>query len=220
MRTKHLLVGLAVTMAVVVGGGLFGVMGYSMWVMKDMMQNMSANMNDMKTFMGNMGSVEGGYMKTMSRDMADMRSYMLLMAGDAEQIKVYRNQGGENAAVYPESIPEETASGHATCQDFLKTAGIDQVGFAGVRVDEASIEERRHESYMAAMKRDLNELDTHVFCMYLAMSADMAAMREAMRIMAPSVASMGPTMGYMGQDMNRGVSSFTSPMHYMFNAFR
>jgi hypothetical protein len=220
MRTKRLLVGLAVAVAVVVGGGLFGVMGYSMWVMKDMMQNMSANMNDMKTYMGNMGSVEGGYMKTMSRDMADMRTYMLLMAGDAEQIKAYRSQGGESAAVSLEPTAEEMASGHATCQDFLNSAGIEQGTLAGMRVDEASFEEKRHESYMAAMKRDMHEMDTHIFCMYLAMSADMTAMREAMRIMAPSVASMGPTMGYMGQDMNRGVNSFTSPMNYMFNAFR
>jgi hypothetical protein len=50
------------------------------------------------------------------------------------------------------------------------------------------------------------------------MSADMAAIRNAMDVMTPSIAGMGQTMGYMGRDMNRGVNSFGSPMSYMFNA--
>lgn len=216
MSLKNVLVGLGV----VAGGAIFAAMGYSMWIMMgtmnsmgSAMQSMRNNMADMAAYMKSMGG-EGGYMQTMSRDMADMRVYMLLMAGDAEQIRAYRESLGAQA-VRAMATPAEMAQVNLSCEQFLKRVGLGEVS-----LDEGTPEQRANESYMAAMRRDMNEMDKHIFCMYLSMSADMSAMRESMAIMTPSVANMGPTMGLMGRDMHRGIGSFTNPMNYMFNALR
>lgn len=220
MSMKSLLGGLGV----VLGGAVFAAMGWSMWVMKGTMETMGsamsdmrANMGDMASYMKNMGA-NGGYMQTMTRDIADMRVYMLLMAGDAEQIREYREGQGTTALL--KASPEEMAAVNLSCQEFLAKVGLAAGQPGSGLIDEVNPEQKRFESYMASMRRDMNEMDKHIFCMYLSMSADMNAMRESIAVMTPSVATMGPTMNYMGRDMNRGVNSFTSPMTYMFNALR
>jgi hypothetical protein len=45
-----------IAVAIIVGGWVVAAMGWSMWVMKDMMVRMAQNMNVMSTYMTNMGS--------------------------------------------------------------------------------------------------------------------------------------------------------------------
>ena len=49
------------------------------------------------------------------------------------------------------------------------------------------------------------------------MSEDLDEMRQSMQVMAPSVATIGPSLTRMGYDMHRGVNSFTKPTDYMRN---
>jgi hypothetical protein len=204
-----------VALGVLAGGAVFLSMGYSMWMMKDSMADMQKYMSSME-----------GSMVTMSGDMTQMRVAMVNMGGTPAQIAAgyargpAGNRGAAAESTRPfKATPPEMRSVHDTCQAFLGSlapgAPVDKVA-----VDVGDPLERAHESYMASIRRDMQEMDAHMYCMYLSMSADMTAMRESMRIMTPSVATMGPTMNSMGYDMNRGVSSFSSPMQYMFNAFR
>ncbi len=214
MKINRLLIALAILAA----GALAGAMGWSMWVMRGMMVSMAQNMDNMSNYMKDMGSA-GGYMSTMSTDMAEMRAYLRNMAGTPAQLAAYHK-------AHPEDLPSSSApakSGASPCSRFHRwMAGEESspnfLNLAEVRVDDVSVGWKQNESYLASIKRDMSEMDEHMFCMYLSMGADMAAMRNAMNVMTPSIASMGPAMGVMGRDMNRGVSSFTSPMQYMFNA--
>ena len=84
------------------------------------------------------------------------------------------------------------------------------------------------------MGQEISEIDRHMLDMYQLMADDLDSMRQSMQIitpemdamrrsiqvMTPSIAAMGPTMGRMGYDMNRGVDSFSSPMGYMMSMFR
>jgi hypothetical protein len=222
-------------LAAVFGGIMFLVflsMGYSMWKMKHYMSHMSDYMKEMNGSMGSMVGMSDNMnvmsedMTGMSSDMREMRIAMVNMGGTPDQVAAIRPKkpaGNERGAESTDgsreaSVPEMKAV-YDTCNEFLASVGSER-GLLNAAVDsvkEATIET---ESYMASIKRDMGEMDAHMFCMYLSMSADMAAMRQSMSIMTPSVATMGPTMNYMGHDMNRGVNSFTSPMNYMFNAFR
>ena len=165
-------------------------------------------------------------MVTMSGDMTQMRVAMVNMGGTPAQIAAgyargpaADQSGAAESGRTIKSTPEEMRRVHETCQAFLDSQASGST-LHEVAVDVGDPTERANESYMASIRRDMQEMDAHMYCMYLSMSADMTAMRESMRIMTPSVATMGPTMNSMGYDMNRGVNSFSSPMQYMFNAFR
>ncbi|MCG6940385.1 MAG: hypothetical protein LJE69_03940 [Thiohalocapsa sp.] len=206
-------------LAILIGGGVFVAMGYAMWMMMGYMAGMRdymASMNESMTAM-----------TAMSGDMKQMRIAMVNMGGTPEQIVAgeadpaveHRGGGPDSGAGKLKATPHEMAAVDATCEAFLQSVAADG-GPPQFKVDDARPSVIANESYMASMRRDMREMDAHMFCMYLSMSADMAEMRKSMSIMTPSVASMGPTMNYMGYDMNRGVSSFSNPMNYMFNAFR
>jgi len=225
MAAKHVLV----VTAALAGGAIFASMGYAMWNMMGAMNSMRDSMTPMQSYMRNMGDQEGymssmrGDMQTMavdmakmSKDMGDMRGYMLMIGGDREQVKAYKDEQAAGK-VQIKATAAEMAAVNQTCQEFLGKAGL-AADSVTISLDEIAPEAKRYESHMAAMRRDMNEMDKHIFCMYLSMSADMQAMRESMRVMTPSVATMGPVMNRMGYDMNRGVGSFTNPMNYMFNA--
>jgi len=211
---------LLLAIAILVGGAVFATMGWSMWIMKGMMVSMATNMDHMSTYMKNMGAPDG-YMSTMSSDMAGMKTYMRNMAGTPAELAEYHK-------THPDYTVSDVLSEKHTehpCTTFLqwmteqeRSAGAGFADLRQVKVDEVPVRLQGNESFLASMRRDMSEMDEHMFCMYLAMSADMAAMRNSMNVMTPSIASMGPTMGVMGRDMNRGVRSFTSPMQYMFNA--
>lgn len=204
-------------LAVVVAAGVFLAMGYAMWMMKDYMSNMSGFMSSMQDSM-----------VAMSEDMQEMRIAMVNMGGTPAQVQASglspRSAGGSALAkaggAFYASVPEMTAA-NETCKAFLDSldAGAG-ANLAKAEIDSVKTSVLAEESHMASMARDMREMDAHMFCMYLSMSADMTAMRNAMSAMTPSIASMGPAMHYMGHDMNRGVNSFTNPMSYMFNSFR
>lgn len=217
MPVKNVLV----VTAALAGGAIFASMGYAMWTMMGAMNDMRSYMRNMGDQDGYMSAMKGGMqgmavnMASMSKDMNDMRGYMLLIGGDSEQVRAYEAERSQQFQT--KATPREKLAVHMTCDEFFKMAG-GRENATGLFLDEITSEERRHESHMAAMRRDMNEMDKHIFCMYLSMSADMNAMRESMRVMTPSIATMGPVMNRMGYDMNRGVGSFTNPMNYMFNA--
>lgn len=184
-----------IAIAILVGGAVFAAMGWSMWVMKGMMASMARNMDQMSAYMKTMGAPEG-YMSTMSTDMAEMRSYMRNMAGSPAQLAEYRKGHPEYAA----SDAASDKSGTSPCMRFHKwlVEGMSNPSFQDlheVMVDDVHAARKANESYLASIRRDMSEMDEHMFCMYLSMSADMAAMRNAMNVMTPSFASMGPTMG-------------------------
>lgn len=63
---------------------------------------------------------------------------------------------------------------------------------------------------MVVMKKEFIEVDQHMSDMYVLMADDLDQMRQSMQYMTPAIVSMGG-------NINRGVSSFTSPWDYFRN---
>jgi len=188
-------------------------MGDAMASMDDNMGSMGTDMRAMAGYMRNMGA-DGGYMQTMSNDMADMRVYMLLMAGDPDQVEAYREaqaqltqQKNAMGVELPQTHGDEMEAIHESCSKFLESIG--KTGTASP--DDAAPEKRRHESYMASMRRDMSEMDTHILCMYLSMSADMRAMRTSIGVMTPSVAN--PLRYAVAHAAHEGIERQQVPIH-------